>query len=155
MTISELKSKLCEFFNGCFSIPFIQVPTNTPAPVGLYVAVDVTGVEQSGSLMQPQAGTAVPFVTQQVATIAFTEVEGNGDSIRGVRNEIQSKNFIEYAHKNGFSVWDFTSIMPIDTYDGKFYVRQWRFTCRVNFEDVKTADVPNIATVDPLTLEGR
>ena len=117
--------------------------------------VRIEQVEQHGSEMQPPPGNNAVFAFQQVATVAFTEVEGDGEALRMVRNLIQRKDFRDTAgFEAGFSVWDFTSIIPVDTFDGEFYVRQWRFTMRVNFADEITEDVPNIESVEPLTLTG-
>jgi hypothetical protein len=105
--------------------------------------------------MKPPPGNGAKFVFQQVATVSFTEVEGDGEALRTVRNLIQRKDFRDKAGAEaGFSVWDFGSIIPVDTFDGEFIVRQWRFTMRVNFADEITEDVPKIESVEPLTLTG-
>jgi len=97
----------------------------------------------------------VKFAFQQVATVSFTEVEGDGEALRIVRNLVQRKHFRDSAGvEAGFSVWDFGSIIPVDTFDGEFIVRQWRFTMRVNFADEITEDVPKIESVEPLTITG-
>lgn len=155
--VELIKGAICEYFNTHTLIDcmFVKSPSNAPAPVGKYVAVRVEGVEQHGSEMQPPPGEGATFAFQQVATIAFIEVEGDGETLRMVRNLIQRKDFRDKAGSEaGFSVWDFTSIIPVDTFDGEFYVRQWRFTMRVNFADKITEDVPNIESVEPLTLTG-
>lgn len=155
--VERIKGSIVEYFNlhPLMDCPFQKAPSNIPAPVGKYVAVRVEGVEQHGSEMQPHPGEGATFAFQQVATIAFIEVEGDGETLRMVRNLIQRKDFRDKAGSEaGFSVWDFTSIIPVDTFDGEFYVRQWRFTMRVNFADEITEDVPNIESVEPLTLTG-
>lgn len=151
-----IKAEICRYFNEheLLDCQFIQSPTNDPAPVGKYVAVRVEDVEQHGSEMQPPPGENAKFAFQQVATVAFTEVEGDGDALRMVRNLVQRKDFRDKAGKEAeFNVWDFTSIIPVDTFDGEFVVRQWRFTMRVNFADEIIEDVPRIETVDPVELE--
>lgn len=151
-----IKAEICRYFNEheLLDCPFIQSPTNDPAPVGKYVAVRVEDVEQHGSEMQPPPGENRTFSFQQVATVAFTEVEGDGEALRMVRNLVQRKDFRDKAGKEAeFTVWDFTGIMPVDTFDGEFVVRQWRFTMRVNFADEIIEDVPRIETVDPVELE--
>lgn len=151
-----IKAEICRYFNEheLLDCPFIQSPTNDPAPVGKYVAVRVEDVEQHGSEMQPPPGENAKFAFQQVATVAFTEVEGDGEALRMVRNLVQRKDFRDNAGREAeFTVWDFTSIMPVDTFDGEFVVRQWRFTMRVNFADEIIEDVPRIETVDPVELE--
>lgn len=152
-----IKGSIVEYFNthALLDCPFIKAPSNLPAPVGKYVAVRVEQVEQHGSEMQPSPGTNKTFAFQQVATIAFTEVEGDGEALRMVRNLIQRKDFRDTAGTEAnFSVWDFTSILPVDTFDGEFIVRQWRFTMRVNFADEIIESVPKIESVEPLTLTG-
>ena len=156
-TVENIKGEICKYFNehallGC---PFVKSPSNYPAPVGTYVAVRVEDVEQHGSEMQPPPGSNVKFAFQQVATVSFTEVEGDGEALRVVRNLVQRKDFRDSAGASaGFAVWDFGSIIPVDTFDGEFIVRQWRFTMRVNFADEITEDVPKIESVEPLTLTG-
>ena len=151
-----IKAEICRYFNEheLLDCQFIQSPTNDPAPVGKYVAVRVEDVEQHGSEMQPPPGENAKFAFQQVATVAFTEVEGDGEALRMVRNLVQRKDFRDKAGMEAeFTVWDFTSIMPVDTFDGEFVVRQWRFTMRVNFADEIIEDVPRIDTVNPVELE--
>lgn len=152
-----IKAEICRYFNEhqLLDCPFIQSPTSAPAPVGKYVAVRVEDVEQHGSEMQPPPGEGTTFAFQQVATVSFTEVEGDGEALRMVRNLVQRKEFRDTAGKEGeFTVWDFTGIIPVDTFDGEFHVRQWRFTMQVNFADEFVQDVPKIESVEPITLTG-
>lgn len=157
MNVREIVSAICRYFNGReeFSgCPFIQSPSNAPAPKENYIAVSVESVEQHGSEMRPAPGEGVASGFEQVATVAFTEVEGDGDNIRRVRNEMQCREFLEsVAWPAGFTVWDFTDIISVDTFDGEFFVRQWRFTLRANFEDMKNENVPKIESVEPLELK--
>ena len=153
----DIRGEICKYFNEhqLLDCPFIQAPSNSPAPVGKYVAVKVEDVEQYGSEMQPPPGNNAKFAFQQVATISFTEVEGDGEALRMVRNLVQRKGFRDAAGKTaGFSVWDFGNIIPVETFDGEFVVRQWRFTMRVNFADEITENVPKIESVEPVTLTG-
>ena len=155
--VERIKGSIVEYFNThrLLDCPFVKAPSSYPAPVGKYVAVKVEDVEQHGSEMQPPPGDNATFAFQQVATVSFTEVEGDGEALRMVRNLIQRKDFRDKAGAEaGFSVWDFGSIIPVDTFDGEFIVRQWRFTMRVNFADEITEDVPKIESVEPLTLTG-
>lgn len=153
----DIRGEICKYFNEhqLLDCPFIQSPSNAPAPVGKYVAVKVEDIEQHGSEMQPPPGNDATFAFQQVATISFTEVEGDGEALRMVRNLVQRKGFRDTAGKTaGFSVWNFGNIIPVETFDGEFVVRQWRFTMRVNFADEIIEDVPKIESVEPLTLTG-
>lgn len=155
--VERIKGSIVEYFNdhALLDCPFIKAPSNFPAPVGKYVAVRIDQVEQIGSEMQPPPGTNAKFAFQQVATVAFIEVEGDGEALRMVRNLVQRKDFRDKAGAEaGFAVWDLSSIMPVDTFDGEFIVRQWRFTMRVNFADEFTEDVPKIESVEPLTITG-
>lgn len=157
MRTDSLLSAVCSFFNGLSGFsgcPFVKSPANAAAPVGTYVAVRVEGVDQSGSMMEPPPGDGSSFAFQQVATVSLVEVEGDGDFLRMARDAIQTGQFRESAAKAGFTVWDWTSIVPVDTFDGEFVVRQWRFTFTANFADTFTADVPNIGSVEPITLKG-
>ncbi|SHL04930.1 hypothetical protein [Fibrobacter sp. UWH4] len=155
--VEDIKGAICHYFNEhqLMDCPFVKAPSNIPAPVGKYIAVRVEQVEQHGSEMQPPPGDNARFAFEQVATVAFIEVEGDGETLRMVRNLVQRKDFRDSAvAEGGFAVWDFTSILPIDTFDGEFVVRQWRFTMRVNFADEILQDVPRIESVEPLTLTG-
>jgi len=154
MTVDEVKAAICTYFNGKegFDSQFIKSPTNRPAPVGRYISVGVDEVSQFGSRMTPSPQQG-PYRFSQVAVLHFVEVEGDGDLLRKVRNELQLPSFIEHARKNCFTVWQFTDLEKIDTYDGKFYVRQWRFSCSVNFMDEAQADIQRIETVQPLDFE--
>lgn len=89
-----------------------------------------------------------------VGTYIAVRVEGDGDFLRMARDAIQTRDFREAAANAGFTVWDWTSIVPVDTFDGEFVVRQWRFTFTANFADTFTADVPAIRSVEPITLKG-
>lgn len=156
--VERIKGSIVEYFNehSLMDCPFIKSPSNMPAPVGKYIAVRIEDVEQHGSEMQPPPGENAKFAFQQVATVAFIEVEGDGDTLRMVRNLVQRKDFRDKACAEAeFAVWDFTGIMPVDTFDGDYLVRQWRFTMRVNFADEFTEAVPKIETVEPVVLEGR
>lgn len=157
MRTDGIKGAVCSFFNGLekFSgCPFVKSPANSAAPAGTYIAVRVEGVEQSGSMTGPPPGEGATFAFQQVATVSLVEVEGDGDFLRMARDAIQTRAFRDAAAKAGFTVWDWTSIVPVDTFDGEFVVRQWRFTFTANFADTFTADVPKIASVEPITLKG-
>lgn len=155
--VERIKGSIVEYFNShaLLDCPFFKVPSSLPAPVGTYVAVRIEDIDQHGSEMQPPPGSNVKFAFQQVATVSFTEVEGDGEALRMVRNLVQRKHFRDTAGAEaGFSVWDLGSIIPVDTFDGEYIVRQWRFTMRVNFADEITEDVPKIESVEPLTLTG-
>ena len=148
MTVDELKGAICKYFNDSaeFSAPLVKSPTNSPASVG------IDGVRQYGEKFTPPPGNH-HYRFSQVATVHFVEVEGDGDTLRAIRNELQLPAFIEYARNNGFTVWDFTNIEKIDTYDGDFYVRQWRFTATLNFIDKTPSGIERIETVHPLELQ--
>lgn len=157
MRTDGIRGAVCSFFNGLekFSgCPFVKSPANAAAPVGTYIAVRIDGVEQYGSMAGPPPGDGAAFAIQQVATVSLVEVEGDGDFLRMARNAIQARDFREAAARAGFTVWDWTPIVPVDTFDGEFLVRQWRFTFTANFADTFTADVPAIRSVEPITLKG-
>lgn len=154
MTVDELKGAICKYFNDSeeFPSPFVKSPTNASAPVGTYIAVGVDSVEQYGSRMSTPPGTHLERFSQ-VATLHLVEVEGDGDLLRKVRNELQRPAFVTYARRNGFTVWEQSPIERIDTYDGEFYVRQWRFTASFNFIDGIETETPRIETVSPVELQ--
>lgn len=156
MTVDGLLSAVCEYFNGldCFaSCPFVKSPVNAAAPVGNYVAVRAESVEQDGSMMEPVPGDGAVFAFQQVATVAMTEVEGDGENLRKVRNLVQTREFRDAMAEN-FAVWELSRIIAVDTFDGEMYVRQWRFTFTANFADEIATDVPAIGSVEPINLQG-
>lgn len=154
MSIDEIKGALCKYFNDCerFSVQFIKSPTNSPAPVGCYVAVGIDSVEQYGHKLSPPPGKG-KFLFSQVAMVHFVEVEGDGDILRKTRNELELPQFTEFARERGFTIWQPTAINAIDTYDGKFFIRQWRFSFQVNFTDEIAVERPRIETVKPLILQ--
>lgn len=152
MKLDEIKTALCKYLNGIYpDLPFIKAPTNTPAPVGNYIAIRALSVEQYGSMIHPLAGENVERRWAQVATIQFTEIEGDGDNLRIVRNSLETAEFISAMRKAGFTFWDYSEISQNDTWDGEFIVRQQVFTVRVNFVDVETINQPKIETVEPIT----
>lgn len=156
MTVDGLLSAVCEYFNGreaFASCPFIKAPVNAAAPVGNYVAVRAESVEQDGSMMEPAPGDGAAFAFQQVATVAMTEVEGDGENLRKARNLIQTREFRDAMAEN-FAVWELSQIIAVDTFDGELYVRQWRFTFTANFADEISTDVPAIGNVEPINLQG-
>lgn len=156
MTVDGLKGAICEWFNGegSLGVQFVKSPVNAAAPVGNYVAVAVSGVEQYGSMMEPPPGDSAVRRWEQVATVRFTEVEGDGDVLRQVRNALQRPDFVSYCRGLDFTVWGLSGIMENPTWDGEFVVRQHIFTARFNFEDAETFESPKVESVDPLTLNG-
>lgn len=156
MTVDELKGYLCEHFNGSdsFSVQFVKSPVSAAAPEGTYVAVAVSGVEQYGSMMEPPPGDSVVRRWEQVATVRFTEVEGDGDVLRQVRNALQTPAFVSYCRALDFTVWGLSPIIENHTWDGEFIVRQLFFDARFNFEDTEEIESPNIESVETLTFNG-
>lgn len=148
MTIDQIKSAICSYFNKSanFKVPFIKSPTEKAAPKGTYIAVKVDGVSQHGSMMVPNKGEGYHF--SKVASVVFIEVEGDGDVLRHVQNELQMPSFVEHAANAGFSVWELGQIIEAPSYDGEFYVRQWRMTVRMNFCDEAVSNIPKIETAD-------
>lgn len=148
MTADAILSAICLHFNGMDGHPpVLKSPVNAAAPVGVYVAVGCSAVEQSGSAMLPGWPGDGKSAFEQVATVTFTEVEGDGETLRAMRNAMQGRGFLETAWAAGFTLWDLTAIAAVDTFDGEFVVRQWRFTARFNFEDAGAEDAPKIETV--------
>ncbi len=156
MTLQGIRDAICEYFNGreeFAGCPFIQVPTNLPAPVGNYMAVGVDGVEQQGYRLTPPPGEGGEYGFFEVATLYFTEVEGDGDRLRHALQHLQTPEFIRAAKDAGFTVWEPSSIIRLDSFDGDFYIRQWRATFRVNFGEMREAALPKIENVD-FTMKG-
>lgn len=151
MTLQGIRDCICAYFNtreefaGC---PFIQVPTNLPAPVGNYMAVGVEGVEQQGNRMTPPPGDDGEYGFFEIATLYFTEVEGDGDNLRHALQVLQTPDFIQAAKNAGFTVWEPSAVIRLDSYDGDFYIRQWRATFRANFGETRKAALPKIESVD-------
>lgn len=154
MNVEDIKGAICRYFNTSerFPVQFLKSPTNNPAPVGCYVAVGIDSVEQYGRKLTPSPGIDA-YRFSQVANIHLVEVEGDGNLLRSVRNELELPQFTQFARENGFTVWQPTDVTAIDTYDGKFYVRQWRFSFQANFTDEVAVELQRIETVSPLTFE--
>lgn len=148
MTIDQIKSAVCSYFNKSenFSVPFVKSPNTNAAPKGTYIAVKVDGVEQHGSMMVPNKNEGYHF--SNIASLVLIEVEGDGDVLRQARNEMQTPEFVQHAEQCGFTVWDMGKILETPSYDGEFYVRQWRMTVRVNFSDEKQSSIEKIDTAD-------
>lgn len=148
MTIDELKGAICKYFNknSAFNVPFIKSPTEKAAPKGTYIAVKVDGVGQNGEIMKPNRNEG--YHVSNVASVVLIEVEGDGDILRRVRNEMQMPGFIDHAAQNDFTVWEVGQIIETPSYDGEFYVRQWRLTVRVNFSDEINQGIEKIETAD-------
>lgn len=151
MKIDDIKGAICTYFNGMelfCDCPFVKSPSNKPAPVGNYIAVSISDVQQVGGEMKPGGPGEGKSRFSQHATVVLTEVEGDGDNLRQVRNLVQRKEFREHARAAEFTVWEQGSIMAIDTFDGEFLVRQWRFTMGVNFVDEYELNVPRICSAN-------
>lgn len=145
MKVNDILSAICSYFNGenlLGSVKLLKAMQNAPSYVRNYIAVKVESVEQDGDnpLQTPTNQEERDLNFLQVASISFIEVEGDGDALRTLRNLLQTKEFREYADGKGFSVWDWESIISVETFDGEFIVKQWRFTARFNFvdENIKT-----------------
>lgn len=150
MTIDSIKSLLCTWLNTNNLGPAIVTPTSNPAPQGKYIAVRDLGVEQFGAPIKAKPGNvddANDTSFMQVADIVMTEVEGEGDTLREIRNRMQLPAFRSWAETQGFTIWDIGSIMNNDAADGEFWIRQKSFTFGVNFVDkVKSSAVRAAAT---------
>lgn len=155
MTILELKKAVAEYLNGKeLGVPFIVAPLVDAAPVGCYVAVNCLSVRQSGSVMKPAPNIDKDHAyIQQVANMALYEVEGDGDMVRKVRNLLQLPDFIGFLESRGATVWNVGDIVPVDTYDGDFLIRQWVMTFELNFEDVERHETQTILSVEPIEFE--
>lgn len=145
MTITQIKSLVCTWLNTNNLGPAIVSPTSTPAPSGKYIAVRDLGVDQFGAPIKAKPGSVADTNNtsfMQVADIVMTEVEGEGDTLREIRNRMQLPAFRTWAESHGFTIWDIGSIMNNDTADGEFWIRQKSFTFGVNFVDkVKSSAV--------------
>lgn len=150
MTIDSIKSLLCTWLNTNNLGPAIVTPTSKPAPSGKYIAVRDLGVDQFGAPIKSKPGIVADTDDtsfMQVADIVMTEVEGEGDTLREIRNRMQLPAFRSWAETQGFTIWDIGSIMNNDAADGKFWIRQKSFTFGVNFVDkVKSSAVRAAAT---------
>lgn len=158
MTIDEIKGVICGFLNGRAGFencPVIKSPSNMPAPAGNYLAVGLDAVHQDGGRFVPGPG-AGSYSFLNVATFYMFEVEGDGDKLRKARNALQTAAFCELADANGFALWEPSNIMKVDTFDGMDYVRQWRMTFTVHFQDdeaVEAGETDVIQSVEG-TLNG-
>lgn len=145
MKVNDILSAICSYFNGknlLGDVKLLKAMQNAPSDVRNYIAVKVESVDQDGGnpLQTPTQQEEIDLNYLQVASISFIEVEGDGDALRSLRNHLQTKEFREYADGKGFSIWDWESIISVETFDGEFIVKQWRFTARFNFvdENIKT-----------------
>lgn len=149
MTIDDIKMAVCTWLNTNSLGPAMVTPTSNPAPEGKYIAVRDLGVDQFGRPIKANPGNvadANDTSFMQVADIIVTEVEGEGDTLREIRNRMQLPAFRTFAEGQGFTVWDIGSIMNNDTADGEFWIRQKSFTFKAQFVDkVKSSAVRALA----------
>lgn len=145
MTIDGIKAAICTWLNTNNLGPAIATPTSNPAPEGKYIAVRDLGVDQFGEPLRAKPGNVANANDAKflmVVDIVMTEVEGDGDTLRKIRNKMQLKEFRTWAESQGFTIWDIGSIMNNDTADGEFWIKQKSFTFGVNFvDDEKSSSV--------------
>lgn len=167
MTAAELKACVCEWVNS-LGVTAVQEPSNHPAPDGLHVAVSLQSVEQYGrDMVQPEPDEdAGAYVTiQYVATLRLYEVDGDGETLRSVRNSFGTPSFAEHVADTfpdsedgrdlGFSVWELGSLQAADSQDGDGnWVRQWTFTATCQFNDFVSADAPRLLSVGGTLTDG-
>lgn len=145
MTIEEIKSAVCKWITSLGETA-VQMPSNHPATKGRYFAVDVTYVSQYGNAIKAlgNEGDNVKGVAQYVASVVIHEVDGDGDVLRRIRNDVDGEAFNAFIHKRfqdgsgkdtAFSVWDVGDLNELNASDGDFFVRQWAFNFRVCFND--------------------
>lgn len=139
MTISEIKRNICTWINTLnLGATAIITPTSHEAPAGTYIAVRDLGVDHYGEPLKPKPSSSqIPNDTAFIYTadIIVTEVEGEGDILRNIRNLMQLPAFRNYAESKGFTLWDIGDIMNNDVADGEFWIRQKYFQFTVNFTD--------------------
>lgn len=139
MTISEIKRNICIWINTLnLGATAIITPTSHEAPAGTYIAVRDLGVEHYGEPLKPKptnTSTMNDTAFIYTADIVVTEVEGEGDILRNIRNLMQLPAFRSYASSNGFTIWGIGDIMNNDVKDGDFWIKQKSFTFTVNFTD--------------------
>lgn len=145
MTITDIKSNICTWLNSNSLGPAIVTPTSNPAPQGKYIAVRDLGVDQHGEPLRAKPGATANANDAKflmVAELVMTEVEGDGDTLREIRNRMQLPDFRSWAESQGFTIWEIGSIMNNDTVDGEFWIKQKSFTFGVNFvDDIKSSSV--------------
>lgn len=141
MQVDDIKKAFCLWINkwhGGEPVAIVS-PSDHEAPSGTYIAVRDLGVESFGRPMTSRPGAVAdqnPTRFLYVVSLLITEVEGSGDLLRSIRNEMLLENFREYAEKNGFTLWTVGDIANNDMEVGKFWVRQKSFGVSVNFTDV-------------------
>lgn len=139
MTISEIKRNICIWINSLdLGATAIITPTSHEAPAGTYIAVRDLGVSHYGEPLKPKpTNTGTPNDTAFIYTadIIVTEVEGEGDILRNIRNLMQLPTFRNQMEAVGFTLWEVGDIMNNDVQDVDFWVKQKSFTFTVNFTD--------------------
>lgn len=141
MQVDDIKKAVCFWINTWHGGDPVAIvtPSDHEAPSGTYIAVRDLGVENFGRPLKPPPGSRAdenPTRFLYVAELQITEVEGAGELLRSIRNEMLLENFREYAEKNGFTLWTVGDIVNNDMEVGKFWVRQKSFGVSVNFTDV-------------------
>lgn len=134
-------------------------PTNNPAPKGEHIAIAMTNIRQEGDPFIPPPKRSAEdkhyIAYMYVAQVQFYEVEGNGNSIRKLRNSFHSDRFDDFVAEQtkddsldfGFSIWNIGDIVDNGTQDGTYYIPQKTLTIDFQFYDYEESSVENMQSV--------
>ena len=155
MSVDEILEKICIYMDGLFpTVPFIISPFSGAAPDGKYVAVRMDDVEPL-SMYAMKSGASKQIGDKNLSfpykgLIYFTEVEGDGETIRNIANKVRTKEFLDYCKENNFSFSYMNgNIIDNTVNDGnKFFVSQKYFSLYVSWIDRVVDNTLNILGVD-------
>ena len=134
-------------------------PTNNPAPKGEHIAIAMTNIRQEGDPFIPPPKRSAEdkhyIAYMYVAQVQFYEVEGNGSSIRKLRNSFHSDRFDDFVAKQtkddsldfGFSIWSIGDIVDNGTQDGTYYISQKTLVVDFQFYDYEESTAENMQSV--------
>lgn len=162
MTGPILLTILCQFINTELGIRAIKGPSNNPAPAERpYVTVYLQNVRQVGDRFIPgpvSGQESKSKAVMQVANVQFYGVEDDGETLRKIRNALQSDEFDSFvaAHVTpredgddaGFSVWEIGDIVDNGFQDGTFYIQQKTMVADFQFYDFIEHTTPRMESVD-------
>ena len=146
MTTDDIKTCIANWITDAGFVA-VKLPTNTAAQNGKYFAVGVNHLTQYGNTTKPSPSEALTHkrVAQYVATVVVHEVAGSGDTLRKLRNDFGSEEFLAFVRgrfnvlndelDHAFSVWDIGDIVDETINDSDFFIQQYVLSFRVSFND--------------------
>lgn len=149
----EIAKAICTFIEGLnLRVTPIITPNNDPTPAGKYIAVRVNGIRQVCGLEKPkpkQPNENVQGNTrfEMEAQIIISEMDGDGETLSTILENMQLDTFKAIEDANDFAVWDISDVMNNDLQDGDEWIYSKMFTASINYTDEVRHSAERIAEV--------